>query len=92
MQFLYNKFCTSAVFLYNFTLFFIFVFSVTHSGFNEKIITHILDIVFITRLRIFLSEIDLKLVMEFMVLKFLIGQWSVGWLVVGGRWSVGKCF
>ena len=83
MQFLYNKFCTFVV-LYNFTLFF-FVFAVTHSGFNQKVITNILDIVFITRPRIFLSEIHLKLVVEFMVFKFLIGQWSVGRLV-GCRW------
>ena len=53
-----------------------------HSGFNQKMITHILDIVFITRSHIFLSEIHLKIIMEFLVLIFLIGQWSVD------RWSV----
>ena len=53
MQFLY------ALYLINFT-FNDFIFSITHSGFNQKIITHILDIVFITRSHIFLSEILLK--------------------------------
>ena len=60
-----------------------FQFSVTHSGFN-----HVLDIVFVTRSHIFLSQIHLKFVMEFLVLIILIGQWSVGrWSVhlVGGR-------
>ena len=50
----------------------------------KKIITHILDIVFITRSNFFLSEIYLKFYMEFLVLMFLIGQRSVG------RWSVGR--
>ena len=45
-------------------------------------ITHILDIVFVTRSHIFLSETHLKFVMEFLVLIFLIGRWPVGW------WSV----
>ena len=72
-------FCT---FMYNFT--FIFIFSLTHSGFNQKILTHILDIVFITRSHISLSEIHLKFVMGILVLRFLIGRWSVG------RWSVGQ--
>ena len=53
-----------------------------HSGFNPKKVTHILDVAFITRSLIILSEIHLKFVMEFLVVIFLIGQWSVG------RWSV----
>ena len=56
-------------------------------SFHQKINTHILDIVFITRFHIFLSEIRLKFVFEFLVLIFLIGRWSIGqWLVhlVGG--------
>ena len=68
-------------------------FSITHSRYNKKIITHILDIVSITLLHIFLSEIHFKLVMELLVLIFLIGRRSAGrWLVhfvvgwvVGGR-------
>ena len=71
-----------------------FIFSITHSGFNQKIITRILYNVFITRSRIFLSEIHINFVTEIQVLIFLIGRWSVGrWLVhlfdsqlVGGRW------
>ena len=72
-----------------------FVFSITHSGFNQKIITPILDIVFITRSRIFLSEIHLKLAMDFWSSYFLLvdGQfigsrctWSmVGWWMMVGR-------
>ena len=61
----------------------------THSDFNQKIITHILDIVFITQSHIFLSDIHLKFVIEFLVLIFLIGPWSFGRLsvhLVGGRW------
>ena len=54
----------------------------THSGFNQKIVTHILDIVFITRSHIILSEINFKFVMELLVLIFFIGRWSIG------RWSV----
>ena len=34
-----------------------FIFSTTHSSFNQKIITHILDIVFAMQSRIFLLEI-----------------------------------
>ena len=91
MQFLY------VLYSVNFT-FNDFIFSITHSGFNQTIITHILDIVFITGSHIFLSEIHLKFVMEFLVFIFLIGRWSVGqWSVhlvsgrlVGGRWSVGR--
>ena len=82
--------------LNNFT--FIIIFSITHSGFTPKIIPHTLDNVFITRPHIFLLEIHLKLVMEFLVLRFLIGWWLAGrWLLylvagwlVGGRWSVGR--
>ena len=74
-----------------------FIFSITHSRYNQKIITHMLHIVFITRSHIFLSEIQLKFVMEFLVLIFFIGRWLVGrWSVhlvggrlVGGKWSVG---
>ena len=70
----------------------------THSGFNQKIITHLLDIVFITRSHVFLSEIHLKFIMEFLVPILVNGRlvgdrctWSVvGWSVVGGRWSVGR--
>ena len=73
-----------------------FIFSITQSGFNQKIITHILDIIVITRPQTFLSEIYLKFVMKFLVLISLIGRWSVSrWSVhlvgsrlVGGRWSV----
>ena len=58
-------------------------------------IAHILDIAFITRSHIFLSDIHLKLVMEFLVLIFLFGRgWSVGrWLVhlVGGRLVGSRC-
>ena len=59
------------------------IFSTTHSRFNQKII---LNIVFMTQSHIVLSEINLKFVVEFLVLIFLIGQW----LVVGAlsRWSV----
>ena len=72
--------------------------TITHSGFNQKIITHILDTVFITRSHIFLSEIHLKFVVEFLVIILLIGRRSVGrWSVhlvggghlVSGRWSFG---
>ena len=92
------------LYLTNFT-FNDFIFSITHSGFNQKIITHILYIVFITRSRIFLSEIHINFVTEILVLKFLIGWWSVGqclvqlvgsqlvggwWSVVHGKWSVGR--
>ena len=56
--------------------------TITHSGFNQKIITHILDTVFITRSHIFLSEIHLKFVVEFLFIILLIGRRSVG------RWSV----
>ena len=83
MQFLYVSH------LINFT-FNDFVPSITHSSFNQKVITHILDIVFITRSHIFLSKIHLKFVMEFGP---HISYWSiVGWSVVGalGRWSVGR--
>ena len=69
-------------YLINFT-FNDFTCSITQSGFNQKIITHTLDIVFVTRSHIFLSEIHLKFVMEFLVLIFLIGRWSVH--LVGGR-------
>ena len=81
MQFLY------ALYLINFN-FNDFIFSITHPGFNQKIVTHILDIVFITRFHIFLSAIHLKFAMKFLVLTFLIGRWSVSrWSVhlVGGR-------
>ena len=74
MQFLY------VLHLINFT-FNDYVFSITHSRFNQKF-THILDIVFITQSNTFLLETDLKFAMEFLVLIFLIGQWLVG------RWSV----
>ena len=80
------------LYLINFT-FNDFIISITHSGFNQKIITHIVDIVFITRSHIFLSEIHLKFVMEFMVLIFLIGQWLVDWFsvhLVGGRLVSGR--
>ena len=80
------------LYLINFT-FNDFIISITHSGFNQKIITHIVDIVFITRSHIFLSEIHLKFVMEFMVLIFLIGRWLVDWFsvhLVGGRLVSGR--
>ena len=48
-------------------------------------ISHILDIVFITRSHMFLSEIHLKFVMEVLVLIFLIDRCSFGRLV-GSRW------
>ena len=88
MQFLYNisYFCT---FLYNLT--FIFIFPITSSGFHQKIITHILESVFITRPHIFLSETHLKFFMEIIVLRFLIGWWSVhlvGGRLIGGCWLV----
>ena len=69
-----------------------FIFS-TRSGFDQRIITHILGIEFITRSYIFLSEIHIKFVIEFLVLIFLIGWWLVGWWsvhLVGGRWWVGR--
>ena len=59
-----------------------FVFSITHSGFNQEIITPILDIVFITRSRIFLSEIHLKLAMDF---------WSPYFLLVDGQFVGSRC-
>ena len=65
MQFLFD-FC-----LINFT-FNDFIFS-TRSGFDQRIITHILGIEFITRSYIFLSEIHIKFVIEFLVFIFLIG-------------------
>ena len=75
-------------FLYNFTLFF-FVFSVTHSGFNQKIITHILEIVFITRPRIFFITNSFKIsygIYGPQISFWSVVGWSVGWLlVVGGR-------
>ena len=52
------------------------------SGFNQKVVIHILDIAFKTQPNIFLSEIHLKLVKEVLVVKFLIGRCSVG------RWSM----
>ena len=71
--------------IFNATFIILSVWKCTCAGcFNEKIITHILDIVFITRSNFFLSEINLKFFMEFLVLMFLIGQRSVG------RWSVGR--
>ena len=87
MQFLYT------LYLINFTCN-DFIFSITHAGFNQKIVTHILDIVFITQSHIFLSEVHLKLAMKFLVVTFLIGRWSVtrwfvhlvGGRLVGGRW------
>ena len=89
MQFLF------VFYLINFT-FNDFIFSITRSGFDQRIITHILDIEFITRSYIFLSEIHIKFVIEFLVLIFLIGWWLVGWWLVhlvggrlvGGRWLV----
>ena len=42
-----------------------FIFSITRFGFNQKIITHILDIAFIRRSHSFLTEIHLKFVMEY---------------------------
>ena len=64
------------------------LFSITHSGFNPKIISHIADIIhprhcIYKAISYFLSEIHLKFVMEFLVLIYLIGRWSV--LLVGGR-------
>ena len=87
MQFLYNMSHTL-----NFT-FNNFISSITHSNFNQKIIIHILDTVFTRRSYIFLSEIHLKFVIEFLVFIFLIGQWSIGrWsvLLVGGRLDGGR--
>ena len=52
------------------------------SGFNQKVVIHILDIAFKTQPNIFLPEIHLKLVKEVLVVKFLIGRCSVG------RWSM----
>ena len=84
-------------FLYSLTV--TFIFPRTRSGFNKKNIAHILDIVFITRPRMFLSEIHLKffygisgpqisygtVVSWSMVCAF--GRWSaIGWSV--GRWLV----
>ena len=88
MQFLY-----ASLYLIHFT-FNDFIFSITHSGFNQKIITHILYIVFITRSHMFLSEIHLKFAMTFLILIFLVGRWSVsqwslhlvGGRMVGDRW------
>ena len=77
-----------------------FIFSTIHSSFSQKIITYILDIVFIRRSHIAFSEIHLKFVTEFLVLIFLLVDgrlvggrctWLVvGWSVVGGSWSVGR--
>ena len=73
--------------MYNFT--FIFIFSITLPGFNQKINTLILDIVSITRPHIFLSEIHLKFVLEFLFLRFLIDRWSIDRRSVVG-WSCGR--
>ena len=81
MQFLY------ALYLINFT-FNDFIFLITDSGFNQQIITHILDIVLIAQSHIFFSEIHIKF-MKFLIVIFLIGRWLVSrWSV--GRWSVGR--
>ena len=72
-----------------------------HSGFNKKILTHILECAFITQNHIFSSKIHWKF-MEFLVLGFVLDWWPVdkwaghlvdvawwplvGWLV--GRWTV----
>ena len=79
MQFLYNilYFCT---FLCNFI--FVFIFSITHSGFNQKIITRIFDIVFITQpLTIFIKNL-FKICYGYSGPQ--VTYWSVvGWSVVG---------
>ena len=79
MQFLYNilYFCT---FLCNFI--FVFIFSITHSGFNQKIITRIFDIVFITQpLTIFIKNL-FKICCGYSGPQ--VTYWSVvGWSVVG---------
>ena len=66
-----------------------FIFSITHFGFNQKIITRILNIVFIRRSHISWSEVHLKFVTEFLVLIFLIGQWSVDrWSDLEAMWQI----
>ena len=72
------------------------MFSITHSDFNQKIITRNLDILIITRPHIFLSAVHLKVAVVFWVLILFIGRWLVdrpslhlaGWSVVCG-WLVG---
>ena len=54
----------------------------THFGFNQKIITHILDIVFTTRSQIFLSKISFKIC--YGISGPHVSYWSMlGWSVVG---------
>ena len=82
IQFLY------VLYLINFT-FNDFIFSIKHSGFNQKTITHILDIVFTTQSHIFFIRNSFKLFYE--ISGPQICYWSmVGWSVVGalGWWSV----
>ena len=65
-----------------------------HSGFNQKIVTHVLNNISRTRPYIFLSEIILKFVIEFLVLRFLFDPWSmhlVGCRLADGRWSLVDC-
>ena len=74
-----------------------FIFSVTHFGFNQKIIIHILDIVFTTRSHrnsskvcdtIFGPHISYWLIVGWSVVGTL-GRWSVGWWSVEGVRLVG---
>ena len=80
MQFLY------VLCLINFT-FNDFIVSITHPGFNQKISTHILDIVFTTRSHRNSSKVC------YTIFGPHISYWlMVGWSVVGtlGRRSVGR--
>ena len=91
------KFSFCICFILNMTSLLFHFHFLTCPGFNQKRITRILDIVFITRTHIFNQKFFImKFIMELLVLRFLIGWWSVvpciwlvvGWLVrrsVGGR-------
>ena len=88
MKFLHNilYFCT---FLYNFL--FIFIFSITHSDFNQKIMTTNVDIVFITQPITFFNQNLFKIYYGYF--GHQVTYWSVvGWSVAGtfGRWWVGR--
>ena len=69
--------------MYNFL--FSFIFSITHSGFNQNTVTTIVDIVFITQSITFFNQFLFKI--DHGHFGHQVTYWSVvGWSVVG--WSV----